>query len=80
MYCILTDAGCALPEDLKNTAWEYSYTDVASSVEQTTILNIANETLPDSIISFNANNVQLSNWTCINNLDVSDTTTVVVFK
>ncbi|VDH92802.1 Hypothetical predicted protein [Mytilus galloprovincialis] len=70
-----TDAGCVLPEDLKNTAWEYRYTDVASSLEQTTILNIANATLPDSIISFNANNVQLTT-TMMTSLDTTQITTL----
>ncbi|VDI67840.1 Hypothetical predicted protein [Mytilus galloprovincialis] len=75
-----TDASCALPEDLKNTVWEYNYTDVASNLEQSTNLYIANTTLPDSVINLNDGGTIVNNWTCINSLDISDTTNVVVFK
>ncbi|XP_071126667.1 uncharacterized protein [Mytilus edulis] len=73
-------ASCAFPEDLKNTLWEYNYTDVANNEEQTTNLYIANTTLPDSVINLNAEGTIVNNWTCINSLDISDTTNVVVFK
>ncbi|XP_063414857.1 mucin-5AC-like [Mytilus trossulus] len=75
-----TDASCALPEDLKNTVWEYNYTDVAANSEQSTNLYIANTTLPNSVINLNDGGSVVNNWTCINSLTISDTSNVVVFK
>ncbi|CAC5422509.1 unnamed protein product [Mytilus coruscus] len=76
----MSDASCELPEDLTNTLWEYNYTDVANNLEQSTILNIANTTLPNSVINLNALGTTVRNWTCISSLDISDITAVAIFK
>ncbi|XP_052076567.1 adhesion G protein-coupled receptor L4-like [Mytilus californianus] len=75
-----TDASCFLPKDLTNAAWEYNYTDVPSSSEQSTTLNIATTTLQNSVINLNAFGTTIRDWTCINNLNISYTQTLVVFK
>ncbi|CAC5422512.1 unnamed protein product [Mytilus coruscus] len=80
MYSSMSDASCALPADMKNTVWEYNYTDVSGNSEHSTNLNIATTTLQNSVINLNAFGTTIRDWTCINSLDVSDTTTVVVFK
>ncbi|CAC5403390.1 unnamed protein product [Mytilus coruscus] len=75
-----TDANCFLPEDLKNAAWEYNYTHVSESAEQSTTLNIATTTLQNSVINLNAFGTTIRDWTCINSLNISNTQTLVVFK
>ncbi|VDI18531.1 Hypothetical predicted protein [Mytilus galloprovincialis] len=75
-----TDASCFLPEDLTKAAWEYNYTDVADSSEQSTTLNIATTTLQNSVINLNAFGTTMRDWTCINSLNISNTQTLVVFK
>lgn len=80
VYSSMSDASCALPEDLKNTVWEYNYTEVSGNKEQSTTLNIATTTLQNSVINFNAFGTTVNDWTCINNIDISNTTVVVIFK
>lgn len=77
---MFSDATCSLPQDLINTAWEYNYTNVEDNTEQSTTLNIATTTLPNSAINLDAKGTTIDKWTCINSLDISDTDSVVVFK
>ncbi|CAC5379531.1 unnamed protein product [Mytilus coruscus] len=76
----LSDATCSLPTDLKNAAWEYNYTHVSDSSDQSTTLNIATTTLQNSVINLNAFGTTIRDWTCINSLNISNTQTIVVFK
>lgn len=76
----LSDATCSLPTDLKNAAWEYNYTKVSDSTEQSTTLSIATTTLQNSAINLNAFGTTINDWTCINSLNISNTQTIVVFK
>ncbi|CAC5379533.1 unnamed protein product [Mytilus coruscus] len=76
----LSDATCSLPTDLKNAAWEYNYTKVSDSTEQSTTLSIATTTLQNSAINLNVFGTTINDWTCINSLNISNTQTIVVFK
>lgn len=77
---ILSDASCSLPQDLRNKVWEYSYTSVSDSSKKVTNLDIKTTTLQNSAINLVFQGTIINQWTCINSLDVSNTTTVVVFQ
>ncbi|VDI83402.1 Hypothetical predicted protein [Mytilus galloprovincialis] len=75
-----SDASCSLPQDLRNKVWEYSYTPVSDSSKKVINLDIKTTTLQNSAINLNFQGSTLDDWTCINSLHISNTTTVVVFK
>ncbi|VDI48867.1 Hypothetical predicted protein, partial [Mytilus galloprovincialis] len=77
---ILSDAACTLPEDLRSSSWEYNYTDVSDNSEKSKTLVISTTTLQNSVISLDGRGTTLDDWTCINNLTISSTEGVVVFK
>ncbi|XP_063413316.1 CUB and sushi domain-containing protein 3-like [Mytilus trossulus] len=79
MYSSMSDAACTLPEDLRSSTWEYNYTDV-SNTQQSKSLVISTTTLQNSVISLDGRGTTLDDWTCINNLNISSTEGVVVFK
>ncbi|VDI16193.1 Hypothetical predicted protein [Mytilus galloprovincialis] len=76
----MADASCSLPQDLRNKVWEYSYTSVSDSSKKVINLDIKTTTLQNSAINLEFQGTIINQWTCINSLDVSNTTTVVVFR
>ncbi|VDI29909.1 Hypothetical predicted protein [Mytilus galloprovincialis] len=74
------DAACTLPEDLRSSSWEYNYTDVSDNSDKSKTLVISTTTLQNSVISLDGRGTTLDDWTCINNLTISSTEGVVVFK
>ncbi|XP_052076575.1 uncharacterized protein LOC127714528 [Mytilus californianus] len=76
----IVDAECHLPENLRNSDWEYKYTQVSDNSEQSKILTISTTTLQNSVINLNAFGTTIDDWTCINSLTISSTEGVMVFK
>ncbi|XP_071180445.1 uncharacterized protein [Mytilus edulis] len=76
----LIDAACTLPEDLRSSSWEYNYTDVSDNSDQSKTLVISTTTLQNSVISLDGRGTNINDWTCINDLTISSTEGVVVFK
>ncbi|XP_076071618.1 uncharacterized protein LOC143043007 [Mytilus galloprovincialis] len=72
---------CTLPPELRNTEWIYEYTKPDNNQPVTTTLQFLNTILPkQSSMSVNALGTIMDAWTCISNLTISDTDSVVVFK
>ncbi|CAC5408972.1 unnamed protein product [Mytilus coruscus] len=75
-----TDASCALPQELQNKDWEYTYTEVSTGNQMTKTLSFGTSTIPKPGISLNAEGTYLDTWTCISDLSITDTESVVVLK
>ncbi|CAC5380891.1 CSMD [Mytilus coruscus] len=77
----VTDANCILPQELRNMEWIYNYTRPDNNQAVTTTLEFQNTILTSpSSISFNAFGTTIDAWTCISNLTLSNTESVVLFK
>ncbi|CAC5373333.1 unnamed protein product [Mytilus coruscus] len=68
-----------MPEDLENDVWEYNYTQVSDNSEQSTTITIGTATLQNSI-RLSVFGTIIDDWTCVNDLPISNTEKVVVFK
>ncbi|CAG2236294.1 CSMD [Mytilus edulis] len=79
MYSSTSDAACSLPDELKSSTWEYNYTQIIDSSEQSATISIGTNTMQTSVI-YDVQGTKLSRWTCINSLNISNTQDVVVFK
>ncbi|XP_052078714.1 sushi, von Willebrand factor type A, EGF and pentraxin domain-containing protein 1-like isoform X2 [Mytilus californianus] len=76
-----SDANCILPPELKNMEWIYNYTRPDDNQPVTTTLRFQNTILTSpSSINFNAFGTTIDAWTCISNLTLSNTESVVLFK
>ncbi|VDI66532.1 CUB and sushi domain-containing protein [Mytilus galloprovincialis] len=79
MYSSTSDAACSLPDELKSSTWEYNYTKIIDSSEQSATISIGTNTMQTSVI-YDVQGTKLDRWTCINSLNISNTQDVVVFK